>query len=269
MEEKDLIKKLENIRVPEIEIKGHKKELKMALFNSDYFQKRDFFQVFKRSLAFAVPALALLLILGFNIIEPRLAEANALRLAMNNPEIKRLMEENNMVLSDVKVSGGKAYVLLKPQEKTESGQEKDSSIKIEKAKGDEAEDIEGAIIEISLEKKQVIKINPIEWEEIAPLNDEEKEKAKEIVKENEILKDIIPKEAKLEKIKSSLPQKIGLIEKNNEAKVVPRPDTEKKAKVHYNLEGKEWVVKVDLAKKKVEEIKYSLENQNFKGRNNQ
>jgi hypothetical protein len=48
-----------------------------------------------------------------------------------------------------------------------------------------------------------------------------------------------------------------------------RSDTEKKAKVHYSLNGKEWVVKVDLVKKKVEEIKYSLENQNFKGRNNQ
>ena len=269
MEEKDLIKKLESIRIPEIKIKGHKKELKMALISSDYFKKRNFFQIFKKSLAVAVPVLALLLLLGFNIIEPKLAEANALRLAMNNPEIKKLIEENNMVLGEVKVSGGKAYILLKPQENVESGHEKDSSIKIEKAKGSEIEDIEGAIIEISLEKKQVTKINPIKWEEVAPLDDKEKESVRDIVKENEILKDIIPKEANLEKIKSSLPQKIGLIEKDNEAKVVPGPDTEKKAKVHYSFEGKEWVVKVNLAKKKVEEIKYFLENQNFKGRNNQ
>ena len=269
MEEKDLIKKLENIEVPEIEIKSHRKNLKVALLSSDYFQKRNFFQVFKKPLTIAVPALILLLLLGFNIIEPRLAEANALRLAMNNPEIKKLIEENNMVLSEVKLSGKKAYILLKPQEKVESTQEEDSSIKIEKAKKDEMEDIEGAIIEVNLEKKQVTKINPIEWGKVAPLDDKEKESVRDIVKENEILKDIIPKEAKLEKIKASLPQKIGLIEKNNEAKVVPRSDTEKKAKVHYSLEGKEWVVKVDLAKKKVEEIKYFLENQNFKGRNNQ
>lgn len=269
MEEKDLIKKLGNIRVPEIEIKGHKKNLKMALLSSDSFQKRDFFQLLRKPLTVAVPVLVLLLLLGFNVIEPRLAEANALRLAMNNPEIKNLIEKNNMVLSDVKVSGGKAYILLKPQEKTESGQEKDPSIKIEKAKENEIEDIEGAIIEVSFEQKEVTKVDPIEWEEVAPLDDKEKESVRDIVKENEILKDIIPKEAKIEKIKSSLPQKIGLIEKDNEAKVIPRPNTEKKAKVHYSLEGKEWVVKVDLAKKKVEEIKYSLENQNFKGRNNQ
>jgi len=269
MEEKDLIKKLENIKVPEIEIKGHKKELKVALLNSDYFQKRDIFQVFKKSLAVLVPVLALLLLLGFNIIEPKLAEANALRLAMNNPEIKRLMEEKNMVLSEVKISGEKAYVLLKPQEKVESGQEKDSSIKIEKAKENEIEDIEGAIIEISLEQKEVTKIDPIEWEEVAPLDDNEKEKAKEIAKENEILRDFIPKEARLEKIKSSLPSKINLIAEDDKAKVIPQHNTEKIAKIHYTLEGKEWVVKVDLVKKKVEEIKYSLKNQNFKGRNNQ
>ena len=71
------------------------------------------------------------------------------------------------------------------------------------------------------------------------------------------------------KIKSSLPQKINLIAGNNKAKVTPQPNAEKIAKIHYTLEGKEWVVKVDLLKKKVEEIKYSLKNQNFKGRNNQ
>jgi len=261
MEEKDLIRKLESIKVPEIEIKDHKKELKIALLSSDYFKKRNFFQVFGRSLAVAVPVLALLLFLGINVIEPRLAEANALKVAMSNPEIKKLIEENNMVLGEVKVSGGKAYILL-----NSPGQEKDPSIRIKKAKDKE---IEGAIIEVNLEQKQVTRINPIEWEEVVPLNDNDKEEAQEIVKENEILKDIIPKEANLEKIKSSLPQKIGLIEKDNEVKVVPRPDTEKKAKVHYSLEGKKWVVKVDLDNKKVEEIRYSLENQNFKGRNNQ
>ena len=266
MEEKDLIKKLENIEIPELEMKSHRKNLKMALLNSDYFQERDFFQVLKRPLAVAVPVLVLLLLLGFNVIEPRLAEANALRLAMNNPEIRRLVEEKNMVLSEVKVSGKKAYILLKPQEKVEFTQEKDSSIKIEKAKENE---IEGAIIEISLEQKEVTKIDPIEWEEVAPLDDNEKERAKEIAKENEILRDLIPKEAKLEKIKSSLPQKINLIAEDNKAKVIPQPNTEKIAKIHYTLEGKEWVVKVDLFKKKVEEIKYSLKNQNFKGRNNQ
>jgi hypothetical protein len=177
MEEKDLIKKLESIRVPEIEIKSHRKNLKMALLNSDYFKKRNFFQAFGRSFAVAVPVLALLLFLGVNIIEPRLAEANALKVAMSNPEIKKLIEENNMVLSEVKMSGGKAYILL-----NSPGQEKDPSIKIKKAKDEE---IEGAIIEVNLEQKQVTKINPIEWEEVAPLDDNDKESVKEIVKKNE------------------------------------------------------------------------------------
>jgi len=98
MEEKDLIKKLESIKVPEIEIKSHRKDLKMALLNSDYFKKRNFFQVFGRSLALAVPVLVLLLLLGVNIIEPRLAEAHALRVAMDNPEIKKLYQDYLMVV---------------------------------------------------------------------------------------------------------------------------------------------------------------------------
>jgi len=40
MKKEDLIKKLENLKTPEIEIQSHKQRLKMALFNSGYFKER-------------------------------------------------------------------------------------------------------------------------------------------------------------------------------------------------------------------------------------
>lgn len=52
MEEKDLIKKLETLELPEIELKSHKENLKMALLNSDYFKKQDFFEIFRNIFGF-------------------------------------------------------------------------------------------------------------------------------------------------------------------------------------------------------------------------
>lgn len=266
MREDDLIKKLNNVELPEIEIKSHKRKLRTALFNSDYFQKSRPFEFFKKSLVFVAPSLILLIVLGINIIQPRLIEARALSIARTNPEIKRLMEEKDMVLSQVKVKDKKAYILLNPPEEVELMEEKDAVIKIQKAKEDEIEDVEGAIIEVNLEQKEIIKINPIKWNSINPLPKEEKESAREIAEAEEILEGIIPEGAKIEKIQSFLPKKIRLIEKDDGVKIVPQPDTKKTAQVHYILNGKRWVIKVNLSEKRVEEIKYSSDKQLPKGR---
>jgi len=254
MEDKDLIKKLENIELPDIEIQGHKRRLKIALISSDYFQKSSFFEIFKKSLAFTVPALALLVIFGITIIQPKLIEARALRLAEGNPEIKKLMEEKDMVLGEVKVTNGRAYVLLNPPQEIELMEEKIPLIKIQKAEENEIGDIEGAIIEVNLDQKEVAKINPIKWEDITPLVNKEKESAKEIVETEEILEEIIPKEAKIEKIQSFLPKKILLVEKDDEVEVIPGPKAKKRAQVHYILNEKKWIIQVNLTEKRVEKI---------------
>jgi hypothetical protein len=94
-------------------------------------------------------------------------------------------------------------------------------------------------------------------DEVAPLIEGEKESAREIVELEEVVGNIVPKEAKIEKIQSSFPQKIQLLEKDNSFQAVPNPESDRKASVHYNLDGKEWVIQVNLDEKRVEEIEYS------------
>ena len=121
----------------------------------------------------------------------------------------------------------------------------------------ESENVGGAIVEINIKKKNITKINPISNDDITPLANEEKESAKEIVKLEEIVGEIIPKGAEIEKIQSSFPQKARLVDKDDSVQAVPREGNEKRALIHYNLDGKKWVVQVNLDEKKVEEIKYS------------
>ena len=260
MEKEDLMKNLEKIELPEIEIQSHKAKLRMALLNSDYFKKTNFFEVFKKYFIFATPALVLLIIFGITVISPKLNETKAFTIAGNNPEIKRLIEESNMVLSDVKIDGNKAYVLLNPVGETKQIMGGDSVIKVQKTT--KKENIEGAIIEINLGEKEVIEIKPIKWNDIAPLADKEKESAKEIADSEDVIKSIISQEAHVEKVQSVLPQ-VNLTEKNHKIEVVAQSVSEKEANVHYELNGKKWVVKVNLDKKKVEGIKYSSENDNL------
>lgn len=261
MDKEDLIKKLENTELPELEIKSHKAWLRMALLSSDYFKKLSFFDVIRKSLVFAIPAFAVLIIAGFIVIQPKLTEAKALSIAKSDPEIKKLMEEKNMVLGEVKVKDDKAYVLLNSLAETVPLAEKNPVIKIQKTEKGATEDIEGAIIELNLRERKVVKINSINSDEISPLAEEEKELAKEIANSEEVVGQIVPKEAIIEKIQSSLPKKIRLIEKNDVIEATSsEKNGEQKARVQYILNGKKWVVRVNLNERKVEEIEYSSDN---------
>lgn len=267
MKNEDLIKKLKNVRLPEIEIESHKNRLRTALLSSGYFKKPGFFEIIKKSLIFAVPALSLLIVLAVTVIEPKLGEAKALDIARNNPEIKKIMAEKNMVLTEVKIKDGMAYVLLNPLPETELKTEEIPSIKIQKTEEDKLDGIEGAVVEVNLRKKEVARINPITGDDIAPLANKEKESAKEIAGQEQVIRDIIPKEAKIEKIQSSLPQKIHLVDKDHQVEAESNPAEQRKASLHYNLDGKKWVIRVNLDQKRVEQIQYASTVEQFlKGR---
>lgn len=260
MEENDLIKKLENLDLPEIKIPSYQKKLRTALVSSNYFEKKTFFDIFKKPILLAVPSFALILILGIVVLQPKLTEAKVLNIAKVNPEIKKLIETQNMNLGEVKVKDGKAYVLLN----VSSPEETNPSIEIEKTDTNQNENIEGAVIEINLEQNEVTNINPISGEDINPLDSQEKESAQKIAEAEEIVKDILPKEATIEKIQSSLSEKIEFVEKDDEIEVKSSPKAEKKAKVHYTSDGKKWVVEVNLDEKRVEKIEYSSDNKSEK-----
>jgi hypothetical protein len=268
MENQDLVKKLEDIKLPEIETRSHEARLRMALLNSDYFKRPGFWETLKKYSVFAAPALALFVILVFTVVRPKLTEAKVLGIAKNNPDIQKIIEDKNMVLGEIKIKDDKAYVLLSRSSDTENVTKKNSGIKIQKTSSSTREYAAGAVIEVDLKQKKVNRINSINREEINSLNNKEKKSAEDIANSNEIIGDIIPSGAKIEKIQSSLSQKIHLEEKGDGVKAVSEDKNNKKADVQYDLNGRKWVVKVNLEEKRVEEINYSSDNQenNNKGR---
>lgn len=259
MKNEDLIKKLENIDLPEIEIQSHKRRLRAVLLNSGYFQKKRPWEIFKRRFVFVFPSLALLVILGLLVVEPKLTEAQALKIAKKDPDVLKLMEERGVTLNEVKIKDGKAYVLLNVPEK-ESIKEKAVPIEIQKAE-EETKNVEGAIIEVNLNQKKVAEIKTIKGDEVSPLDNKEREEARKIVEEEEIVKEIVPQQARIEEVKSALPRELNLIERNQTIEAIPSPLAEKRAWVRYTIDGKEWMVEVNLDKKKVERVEVSSRNQ--------
>ena len=112
MKHNDLMKKLENLETPEIELSGHRQALKMALLSSGRFKDRTIIDWVK-ILAPVTAAVLLIAVVGFlNVIQPRLQMAQAKEIAMSNLQVRDLMEENELEITEVKLQNGEAYVLL-------------------------------------------------------------------------------------------------------------------------------------------------------------
>ena len=112
MKHEDLIQKLENLETPEIELPGHKQALKMALLNSGRFKERTIMD-WAKILAPVTAAVLLIAVVGFfNVIQPRLQIAQAKEIAMNDPQVQELMEENELEITEVKLQNGEAFVLV-------------------------------------------------------------------------------------------------------------------------------------------------------------
>ena len=254
MEYEDLIKKLENTSLPEIELQAHKKKLRKALLASKILERPNFWLAFKRSLALAVPALVLLIIIGINIIQPRLIKARALDIARNDPEVQRLMAEKKVALDEVKIKNGKVYVLLNPTgvKTVQVGSTQQKAIAIQEAEEEIMSPI-GAIVEIDMRQKQVSEIKPVQ-EDILSLAEQERELAEQIVQKENLVKEILSEEAKIERVKATFPEKLRLVEKGDEVFAAPDPTDEKKAEIYYTTDGQKWMVQVNLNQDRVEQI---------------
>ena len=234
MRKEDLIKKLENIKTPEIEIQSHKQRLKMALLSSGYFKEEKIMNpimFWTKRLVPAGIALALILVVGFNVIQPKLQIARAMEIAKNDPQIQQLMKDYGVEIKQVKLQDGKAYVLLTlPEEKLPpmsalEGEKTDSNkgmrgpgqffIAYQDPKTGEIIESSGSVAEIDLKAakvtnlKQVGIVEPVEGKgpatdkytgelkkietiNIAPLTEEEKAKAIEIAKSEPKIQEMIP-----------------------------------------------------------------------------
>ena len=120
MNKEDLIKKLEKIESPEIELRGHKSQLRTALLNSGYFNEKRFKikNLIMNYLKILVPAgvaLVLLLVVGIAIFSPvensiKEQKAMAIEIAENDPQIKELIGEYEAKARQVKLQNNKAHI---------------------------------------------------------------------------------------------------------------------------------------------------------------
>ena len=247
MRKEDLIKKLENIKTPEIEIQGHKQRLKVALLSSGYFKEEKIMNpimFWTKRLIPAGVALALVLAIGFSVIQPKLQIAKAMEIAKNDPQIRQLMKDYGLEIKQVKVQDGKAYVLLTlPEEKLppvpalvgeETGSKKEMRgpgqffIAYQDPKTGEIIESSGSVAEIDLKAAKVVNlkqigvVEPIEGKgpaigkytgelkkietiNVAPLTEEEKARAIEIAKSEPKIREMIPDLEQREVIVKPLP----------------------------------------------------------------
>ena len=115
MEHEDLIQKLESLETPEIELSGHKQELRMALLRSGRFRERTVIG-WARILAPITSAVVLIALFGFfNVVQPQLQIARAREIARNDPHVQALLGEYGLEIAQVKLQNGEALVLLAPE----------------------------------------------------------------------------------------------------------------------------------------------------------
>jgi len=139
MKEEELIKKLENIELPRIEVQSHQRRLRVALLQSQYFEEHprgvavlkskmqggidtmkgliSWRPVWKPAL---VGALAIALIVSFALIIPphlgqsplgQSPEVLAAEIATNSPEVKAVLGEGEITIMGLRVTDGKGMVI--------------------------------------------------------------------------------------------------------------------------------------------------------------
>ncbi len=291
MKQEDLIKKLENIKTPEIKIQNHKQRLKMALLtrlhryakhygqDSGYFKKKPIMFWTKRLVPASV-ALALILVVGFTIIQPKLQIAKAMEIAKNDPQIQKMMEEYGVEIKQVKLQDGKAYVLLTmpeekmPAELAERTLTTKSGVRfgITLTEKGEPQFFSGSVAEIDLKTREVKELKKIgseidrkgavemeilteeevlEYEAklhipMSFLTEEEKTKAIKIAQSDSKIQEMIPDIREREIIVKPMPSsKLYLEERNGEMTVASVEKEGKRINVIFKSKDKQDIITVN------------------------
>ncbi len=258
MENENLIKKLEEISLPKIEIKSHRKRLNLVLMKKYYPERKkaEIFNVFEK----LIPAGAIAVILFFfifnNLNSQKYNLAKAKEIALQNNEIKDWLQQGSTI-KDIKIVDGKAYVLIEPpEEKKEREDFAPTSLKSEGAPQEniaEEEKFEGALAEVNIKERKISNI-----EKLAPtathLIENKKEKALEIANKSQEVQEKIPREAEVLNINVTTP-KFRLSKEGGSVSAIPETETEEKASIIYRFDENQCEGKVDLNKERMEEIK--------------
>ena len=281
MKQDDLIKKLENIEIPEIEIQSHKQRLKMALLTRLNFAKQNFGgqdsgyfwnKIMLKKLVPAGVALALILVLGLTVIQPKLQVARAMEIAKNDPQIQQLMKDYGVEIKEVKLQDGKAYVLLAlPEDKLPPELEKRALrdeetgvrgpgqmfMSYQNVETGEVIEFSGSVAEIDLKAKKVEKLELVEGTkiDITPLTEEEKVRAIEIAKSDPKIKEMLPPDAEVKAVKPLPPLKLKIqtTSEENGVKVVAYDEKEdRRVNVIFESERGQDIITVNLSSGAIE-----------------
>jgi len=236
MKQEDLIKKLENIEVPEIKIQSHQQRLRLALLNSGYFKKKTIMFYAKKSVPVGI-ALALILVVGISVIQPKLQTVRAMEIAENDPQIQKLMKDYGVKVKQIKLANGKAYALFTlPKEKRLSTELQSSD----------------SIAEIDLKERKVKKLRKID---IPPLTEEEQNRAIEIAKNDSGAQEMTPNLEEREAVVKPIAHQFKLCRKNKGVEVIPaNPSEDRRAKVIFKSDEERTIVMVNLTTDQVEEV---------------
>lgn len=258
MEKDALIKKLEEVQLPEIELESHKRRLRVALLDSDYFKRREsFLSILKRPLAIGLPSLVLVVVILLTVVQPKLAEARAVKIARDNPQIQKLLAERSISFNEVKVRGGKGYVLFNPVTAKEAAEpQRLEGIEGNMAGEEEEEREQGAaLVEVDLNQKRVVRIRHLEGEDVQPLTDQDRQAVERVISREQAIGRVIPPQARPVQIKPLLPEKLRLLKEDRSFGVAPHPESERKIQVRYIIDDEKVLLELNLTKQRVEKVK--------------
>jgi hypothetical protein len=253
MTENDLSRKLESLKTPKIELQNHRQKLRHFLL-SQYKQKRSNVAWLWK----AVPMMAGLAILAVAIFNsqlfPKLDVALAKEIAFKDSRVKVLLDQG-AIMKEAEVAENKGFLLfykVNQPEKVIAAKETNSlaSANMEKLFGalDTLDSqVSVFLVEVNFKNKKVSSVKRANLP--SSFTEAEKLVAQSLVGQSELVKEMIPSEAKIKEIKPVLPQ-IKLIKQNKEVKAVPFNE----AKVIYQTGDKSWQATVNFEENKVESV---------------
>lgn len=260
MGEEDLIKKLEKISVPEIEIPSHRARLRAVLLkkHSEERKKRRTFDVFWRLAPLPLGLVTILLVVAIfgNLLSPDYSLAEIEDMAMKDPQVRKLVE-NGAAIREVKIIKNRAYVLVQGGEISEGSQSKQmegssapasaSFRKETKNKGTEA-----VVAEINLKNKEVTKVKNFSVS-VPQLTENELERIREISENSDEIKKIIPKEAEIQSIEG-LPSEFELKKSGDSVRIEIKTTDKKEAVIRYKFDSSQAEARINLEEERVESV---------------
>ena len=250
MKEEDLIRKLEEVSLPAIEIPSHQRNLRLALLNRYFKEKRNWevFGFFKKAIPATLTMIILMSLVYNFLILPDRNLAKAREISLKNPQIKEWIEKG-AIIKDIEIIKNKAYVLVQPTSKIG-----EVSVVLKPETPRTKEEFFGALAEIDLKNKKVSSIEKIDPVVVA-LTEKEQERIKEISTNDPEIQKTIPKEAEILKIETVLAP-LRLMKKDSSVSVVSEPTEEKEVQVIYEYGQKQWESKIDLKKEEVKAVNF-------------